>query len=217
VRELARAAGLPVHDKPDSTGICFIGERPFADFLGRYLQGIPGPIEALDGRCSDSTAACRSTPSGSAPDLRSAARAACTGAVVRRAQGRRAQRMIVVQRHEQHRLEASAVATGPLNWLCAARAGSFEASVKLRYRQPGQPASVSVRADGSAWIEFEAPQRAATPGQFAVFYQHGRCLGGGVIEQVRLQTGYKLSATAHNEAPITSMQNSSHLPPLCPI
>jgi hypothetical protein len=104
------------------------------------------------------------------------------------------------------------VATGPLNWLCAARTGGFEASVKLRYRQPGQPASVSVRPDGSAWIEFEAPQRAATPGQFAVFYQHDRCLGGGVVEQVRLQTGHELSATAHN-AP---MQNSSHLPPLVP-
>ncbi len=50
VREYARRAGLPVHAKPDSTGICFIGERPFADFLGRYLPAKPGPIESLDGR-----------------------------------------------------------------------------------------------------------------------------------------------------------------------
>ena len=74
-----------------------------------------------------------------------------------------------------------AVATGPLNWLCAARTGSFDAGVKLRYRQPEQAARVSVRSDGGAWIEFEAPQRAATPGQFAVLYQQGRCLGGALV------------------------------------
>jgi tRNA-specific 2-thiouridylase len=217
VRALARAAGLPVHDKPDSTGICFIGERPFADFLGRYLQGIPGPIEALDGRVLGRHRGLPFYTLGQRAGLAiggARGRAQEPWYVAHKDGARNA--LIVVQRHEQHRLEASAVATGPLNWLCAARAGSFEASVKLRYRQSGQPASVSVRADGSAWIEFEAPQRAATPGQFAVFYQHGRCLGGGVIEQVRLQTGYKLSATAHNEAPITPMQNSSHLPPLVP-
>ena len=66
--------------------------------------------------------------------------------------------------------------------------------VKLRYRQPEQPASVTLRGDGSAWIEFETPQRAATPGQFAVLYRQGRCLGGGVVEQVRLQTEHNLSA-----------------------
>jgi tRNA-specific 2-thiouridylase len=124
--------------------------------------------------------------------------------------------LTVVQRHEQHRLEASAVATGAINWLCAARVGSFAASVKLRYRQPDQAASVSVRPDGSAWIEFEAPQRAATPGQSAVFYQQGRCLGGAVVEQVRLHCGYELSATAHNDASMAPMQNSSHLSPLVP-
>jgi len=122
----------------------------------------------------------------------------------------------VVQRHEQHRLEADAVTTGPINWLCAVRVGSFAASVKLRYRQPEQAASVSVRTDGSAWIEFEAPQRAATPGQSAVFYQHGRCLGGAVVEQVRLHSGHKLSATAHNETAMAPMQNSSHLSPAAP-
>ena len=63
------------------------------------------------------------------------------------------------------------MATGALNWLCGPPSGSFDAEVKLRYRQPGQPARVSIREDGTAWIEFATPQRAATPGQFAVFYQ----------------------------------------------
>lgn len=217
VRELARTAGLPVHDKPDSTGICFIGERPFADFLGRYVQGIPGPIEALDGRVLGQHRGLPFYTLGQRAGLAiggARGRAQEPWYVARKDGARNA--LTVVQRHEQHRLEADAVATGPLNWLCDARVGSFEASVKLRYRQPGQAASVSVRADGSAWIEFEQPQRAATPGQAAVFYQQGRCLGGGVVEQVRLQAGHKLNATVHNDAPTAPMQNSSHLSPPAP-
>ncbi|HEX2789452.1 MAG TPA: tRNA 2-thiouridine(34) synthase MnmA [Steroidobacteraceae bacterium] len=214
VRERAHAAGLPVHDKRDSTGICFIGERPFADFLGRYLQGTPGPIEALDGRALGRHRGLPFYTLGQRAGLAIGGARGCAQEpwyVARKDSARNV--LVVVQRHEQHRLEASAVATGPLNWLCAARAGSFEAGVKLRYRQSEQPSTVSVRPDGSAWIEFEAPQRAATPGQFAVLYQHGRCLGGGVVEQVRLETEHKLSATAHNDA---ALQNSSHLPPLVP-
>jgi tRNA-specific 2-thiouridylase len=73
--------------------------------------------------------------------------------------------------------------------------------VKLRYRQPEQPATVSIRDDGSAWLEFATPQRAATPGQFAVLYQQGRCLGGAVVERVYLKIGHKFTTSAHNDAP----------------
>jgi tRNA-specific 2-thiouridylase len=220
VREQARAAGLPVHDKPDSTGICFIGERPFADFLGRYLQGTPGPIEALDGRVLGQHRGLPFYTLGQRTGLAIGGARGCAQEpwYVAHKDGER-NALTVVQRHEQHRLEADAVTTGPINWLCAARAGSFAASVKLRYRQPEQAASVSVRPDGSAWIEFETPQRAATPGQSAVFYEDGRCLGGAVVEQVRLHAAHKLSATAHNEPPTAAMapmQNSSHLSPAAP-
>jgi tRNA-specific 2-thiouridylase len=220
VRELARSAGLPVHDKPDSTGICFIGERPFADFLGRYLQGTPGPIEALDGRVLGQHRGLPFYTLGQRAGLAIGGARGCAQEpwyVAHKDGARNA--LTVVQRHEQHRLEADAVTTGPINWLCAARVGSFEASVKLRYRQPEQTASISVRPDGSAWIEFEAPQRAATPGQSAVFYDDGRCLGGAVVEQVRLHCVHKLSATAHNEPPLAAvapMQNSSHLSAAAP-
>ncbi len=201
VRELARGAGLPVHDKPDSTGICFIGERPFADFLARYVQRAPGPIEALDGR-----------PLGQHRGLPFYTLGQRTGLALGGARGRAQEpwyvahkdtarnALIVVQRHEQHRLDASAVITGPLNWLCRARTGSFDAGVKLRYRQPEQAARVSVRPDGSARIEFEAPQRAATPGQFAVLYHQGRCLGGGVVDRVCLTNGQRVEAQPHIEA-----------------
>ena len=184
VRELARVRGLPVHDKPDSTGICFIGERPFAQFLARYLHGTPGPIESADGRLLGQHRGLPFYTLGQRAGLAIGGARGCAQQpwyVARKDSERNA--LIVVQRHEQHRLEADAVATGALNWLCAPPSGSFDAEVKLRYRQPGQPARVTIRADGSAWIEFATAQRAATPGQFAVLYQHGRCLGGGAIER----------------------------------
>jgi len=214
VRELARGHGLSVHDKPDSTGICFIGERPFAQFLGRYLPAAPGPIESLDGRALGQHRGLPFYTLGQRAGLAIGGARGCAQEpwyVAHKDRERNA--LIVVQRHEQHRLEADAVATGPLNWLCERRPGSFDAAVKLRYRQPEQPATVSVRPDGSAWIEFETPQRAATPGQFAVLYQQGRCLGGAAVEQVRLKTEHKFSTTRHDEAPgANSSYLSAHAP-----
>jgi tRNA-specific 2-thiouridylase len=186
VREVARKAGLPVHDKPDSTGICFIGERPFVEFLSRYVQGTPGPIETIDGATIGQHRGLPFYTLGQRSGLTiggARGRAHEPWYVARKQIERNA--LIVVQRHEQHWLDASAVACGHINWLCAPRSGSFPADVKLRYRQPAQSAAVHVQDDGNTWIEFTAPQRAATPGQFAVIYERDRCLGGGVIEQAR--------------------------------
>jgi tRNA-specific 2-thiouridylase len=186
VRELARRAGLPVHDKPDSTGICFIGERPFAEFLSRFLQGSPGPIETLDGHVLGQHRGLPFYTLGQRSGLTvggARGRAQEPWYVARKDQARNA--LVVVQRHEQHWLDAEAVMCGLINWLCAPRSGAFSASVKLRYRQAAQPARIRMQDGGGALIEFEHPQRAATPGQFAVLYEQDRCLGGGVIEQAR--------------------------------
>jgi tRNA-uridine 2-sulfurtransferase len=187
VRERARRAGLAVHDKPDSTGICFIGERPFGEFLGRYLEPHPGPIETLDGRLLGQHRGLPFYTLGQRAGLAIGGARGCAQEpwyVARKEPARNA--LVVVQRHEQRRLDADAVLTAPLNWLAPTPTGAFDALVRLRHRQPLQPASVQLANDGAARIEFEAPQRAATPGQFAVLYSHGRCLAGGAIERVRL-------------------------------
>lgn len=188
VRARARRAGLAIHDKPDSTGVCFIGERPFAEFLSRYIEPNPGPIEDLDGR-----------ELGRHRGLAFYTLGQRAGLALGGARGRpeepwyvalkdpQRNAIIVVQRHEQHRLDSTAVLTAPINWLTERRRGGFPAQVRLRHRQPVQAAQVRIAADGSSQIEFEQPQRAATPGQFAVIYEAGRCLGGGVIERVLLR------------------------------
>ena len=187
VRARARRAGLAVHAKPDSSGICFIGERPFAQFLGRYIESNPGPIEDLDGHALGQHRGLPFYTLGQRAGLAiggARGRAEEPWYVAFKDPSRNA--LIVLQRHEQHRLDAAAVSTAPLNWLGDERSGSFAAQVRLRHRQPEQAARVHIESDGSARIEFEQRQRAATPGQFAVIYEAGRCLGGGAIERVLL-------------------------------
>jgi tRNA-specific 2-thiouridylase len=189
VRERARHAGLPVHDKPDSTGICFIGERPFAQFLSRYIQSEPGPIESLDGRVLGQHRGLPFYTLGQRAGLALGGTRGCAEEpwyVARKHSARNA--LLVVQRHEQQRLESSEIGTGALHWLSAPRRGAFPAQVRLRHRQPAQWAQIHVQDDGSARIAFEQPQRAATPGQFAVIYEAGRCLGGGVVERAGLDS-----------------------------
>ena len=197
VRERARRAGLAVHDKPDSAGICFIGERPFAQFLSRFIEAEPGAIETSDGRVLGQHRGLPFYTLGQRAGLAiggASGRAEEPWYVAHKDQARNT--LIVLQRHEQHRLDASAVDTGALHWLSAPRSGSFCAHIKLRHRQPEQAACVHVRADGSAEIEFEQAQRAATPGQFAVIYEQGRCLGGGAIERVRLASEARYNPAA---------------------
>jgi tRNA-specific 2-thiouridylase len=79
---------------------------------------------------------------------------------------------------------SSALTSGPIHWLSEPRSGPFSCRVKVRYRQADQTAVLEPRSDGSARIRFESPQRAVTPGQYAVIYEGERCLGGAVIESV---------------------------------
>jgi tRNA-uridine 2-sulfurtransferase len=185
VRALARAAGLPVFDKPDSTGICFIGERPFREFLARFLARTPGYIETPEGEQLGTHDGLPFYTLGQRAGL-------CIGGRADRleqpwyvaAKDTARNVLVVVQGHDHPMLHTMALATGAWHWLAPARAEAFRCHVRVRYRQSEQAARLEVSGDGSAQIVFEQAQRAVTPGQYAVAYDGERCLGGGVIESV---------------------------------
>ncbi len=185
VRERARRAGLPVFDKPDSTGICFIGERPFREFLARFLPPRPGPIESPEGEILGTHEGLAFYTLGQRGGLHIGGRrghAEQPWYVAVKDSARNA--LIVVQGHEHPLLFSSSLTTGPLHWLTRRSMEALPCSVKVRYRQTDQAAILEPQSDGTARITFAAPQRAVTPGQYAVAYERERCLGGGVIEAV---------------------------------
>jgi tRNA-uridine 2-sulfurtransferase len=185
VRERARRAGLPVFDKPDSTGICFIGERPFAEFLARFLPGTPGPIESADGAHLGTHRGLAFYTLGQRAGLAIGGRRGYSQAPWFVA-AKNAQRnaLVVVQGHDHALLSSSELATGVMHWLTDAPTTALRAQVKVRYRQADQAAQVELRSDGTARIIFDEPQRAVTPGQYAVLYDADRCIGGAVIDAV---------------------------------
>jgi tRNA-specific 2-thiouridylase len=183
VRARARRAGLPVFDKPDSTGICFIGERPFRDFLSRFVTEQPGPIESAQGERLGSHRGLAFYTLGQREGLLIGGRrghAEQPWYVAAKDAKRNA--LVVVQGHDHPLLSSTALDTGPLHWLGEPPASPLNCAVKVRYRQADQRAVLQLHADGTARIEFDQPQRAVTPGQYAVIYEGNRCLGGAVIE-----------------------------------
>ncbi|HEY0766922.1 MAG TPA: tRNA 2-thiouridine(34) synthase MnmA [Steroidobacteraceae bacterium] len=185
VRERARRAGLPVFDKPDSTGICFIGERPFREFLARFVARTPGPIESPAGERLGTHGGLAFYTLGQREGLGIGGRQGHPQQAwyVAAKDGAR-NTLIVVQGHDHPLLSSDALITGAWHWLAPPRREAFRCSVKVRYRQADQPAVLEPRADGTARVLFEQPQRAVTPGQYAVAYEGERCLGGAVIETI---------------------------------
>jgi tRNA-specific 2-thiouridylase len=182
VRERARAAGLPVFDKPDSTGICFIGERPFAQFLSRYLELEPGPIEDDQGRVVGEHRGLAFYTLGQRSGLGLGGRAGADAApwyVAAKDVQRNA--LIVVQDQDHPLLLSNGFTVAEPHWLQAPSGAVFACSVKTRYRQCDLPCEVRRLADGRLGVRLAAPARAVTPGQYAVFYADDVCLGGGVI------------------------------------
>jgi tRNA-specific 2-thiouridylase len=185
VRERARRAGLPVFDKPDSTGICFIGERPFREFLGKFLDKTPGPIESPEGERLGTHQGLAFYTLGQRGGLQiGGQRGRSEQPWYVAAKDSRRNALIVVQGHNHPLLTSKALMTSSMHWLSAPRTASFLCTAKVRYRQADQTALFETQPDGSARIIFDQPQRAVTPGQYAVIYDGERCLGGAVIETV---------------------------------
>ena len=178
VRARALHAGLRVHDKKDSTGICFIGERRFEDFLSRYVADQPGAIVDPAGTVLGEHRGLAFYTLGQRQGLR-------VGGLKGRPEkpwyvvGKdpAANRLVVSQCASD--LETLNLRASQLNWIGAPREGRFMA--KTRYRQPDQACVMMLDGD-CAEVVFDCPQRAVTPGQHVAFYDGDECLGGGRIE-----------------------------------
>jgi tRNA-specific 2-thiouridylase len=184
VRRLAHAAGIAVYDKPDSTGICFIGERPFAEFLNRHLQTRPGPIESDDGHVIGEHRGLALYTLGQRSGLGIGGKAGSAAApwyVAAKDTARNA--LVVVQQQDHPLLLSDAFDIEEPHWLAAdeAAAAAGECAVKTRYRQSDLPCAVHSSGAQGWRVTLREPARAVTPGQYAVFYRGARCLGGGVI------------------------------------
>jgi tRNA-specific 2-thiouridylase len=185
VRAFAHSLGLHVGDKKDSTGICFIGERRFSEFLARYVQGTEGPIvDVDDGR---TLARHRGLPwytigqrQGLGIGGRRGAAEAPWYVVGKDPAGNR---LLVAQGRDHPALFAPALETAAPTWIGPAPADGARVQVRIRHRQPLQGAVVRSTAGGSLRLTFDRPQRAVAPGQWACFYDGGTCLGGAVIDR----------------------------------
>ena len=195
VREIARAAGLVTAEKKDSTGICFVGERKFREFLKTYLGNQAGEIKTLDGKTVGrheglmyytlgqrkglgigginfkhpvSTLCCHPSTQRGIIDRWFVVRKDLKGNV------------LYVNNGECDEMFTNQVLAENFNWI-AGKAQGGKLFAKTRYRQPDQKCSVETLSDGLVRAIFEKPQRAVTPGQWLVLYDGDVCLGGGVI------------------------------------
>jgi tRNA-specific 2-thiouridylase len=202
VRRIAREEGIPTWAKKDSTGICFIGERPFRDFLARYLPRTPGPVETPDGRVVGQHDGLAYYTLGQRQGLRIGGTRGGSDApwfVAGKDLHRNA--LVVVQGHAHPLLHRSQVDAIQMHWIAGdAPALPARFGAKTRYRMPDAACELSA-TDGGIRAAFDAPQWAPTPGQYLVAYDGDVCLGGGVIAAARGESAQELPRVANADAP----------------
>ncbi|MEM1432874.1 MAG: tRNA 2-thiouridine(34) synthase MnmA [Pseudomonadota bacterium] len=180
VRERAADAGFENHCKRDSTGICFIGERRFRDFLATYLPPSEGDIVDSTGRMLGRHPGVQFFTIGQRQGL---GIGGVTGAVeapwLVAAKDREHNRLVVTQNPAD--LEAPALEATQLNWIGTAPVVGNPLTARIRHRQPLQACTVTTLSPQHMQVRFEAPQRAINPGQYVCLYDGTRCLGGGKI------------------------------------
>ena len=187
VRSIALKAGLANHDKKDSTGICFIGERPFREFLNRYLPAEPGEIWTLDGRMVGRHMGLMFYTIGQRHGLGIGGQQPVDGETPGEAWYVAAKdipnnRLLVVRGHDHDALLKTTLTAIDLNWISGfAPRIQWVYAAKTRYRQKDSPCTISRLDAESCDVEFAEPQWAVTPGQSVVVYESRVCLGGGVI------------------------------------
>ena len=185
VRRIARDRGLDVYDKKDSTGICFIGERPFREFLATYIPANPGPMRTPDGDTIGEHEGLMYYTLGQRQGLHIGGihgRPELPWYVVGKDLDENA---LIVAQGEHELLFSEGLTATDASWIGAAPAGladGLRCKAKVRYRQPDQDCVVRELDEGVIDVRFDDRQRAVAPGQFVVFYDGDLCLGGATID-----------------------------------
>lgn len=185
VRQMARDAGLVNAEKKDSTGICFIGERPFQEFLQRYLPKKPGEIKTPEGKVLGQHDGLMYYTLGQRQGLGIGGHRDSTGEPwFVAAKDMVNNELIVVQGHDHPLLLNDGLKAGQLHWISnQAPETNWVYAAKTRYRQADAPCEVDAVNAKEAEIHFGQKQWAVTPGQSVVVYESNVCLGGGIITQ----------------------------------
>ena len=187
VRRIARDSGLSVYDKKDSTGICFIGERPFREFLATYLPANPGPMRTPGGVDMGEHQGLMYYTLGQRKGLEIGGqkdRSEEPWYVVGKDLDDNA---LIVAQGEHEMLFSDWLIATDTSWIGSAPTGldkSLRCRAKVRYRQADQDCVVKSLDDGKVEVHFDERQKAVAPGQFVVFYEENRCLGGSVIDEI---------------------------------
>ncbi len=200
LRQLAQDAGIHVHNKKDSTGICFIGERKFNTFLSEYLPAQPGKIMTDAGNDIGTHNGLMFYTLGQRQGLGIGGQAQSDESpwyvLAKDVPGNT---LIVGQGHDHPMLFRDNLTSHDVHWVAGVPpSASFRCTAKIRYRQHDQAAQVHVQENGQIKALFDEPVRAITPGQSIVLYQNDVCLGGGVISDFAEPVNALQSSQAHH-------------------
>lgn len=184
VRAIAEHAGIPVFDKKDSTGICFVGERNFRKFLSEYVKPNPGIIRTSEGEAVGEHEGLMFYTTGQRKGMGIGGRGDGRSFFVAGKDTDRNE-LIVVQGGDHPLLFSNTIGVEELTWTHeppGAPGEPISLRAKFRYRQPDQDVQLVYASDGTGTLTARVPQRAITPGQSAVLYRGDVCIGGGIIQ-----------------------------------
>lgn len=183
VRKIAQEHKLPNSNKKDSTGICFIGERPFREFLNRYLPANPGEIHTLDGKTIGEHQGLMYYTIGQRQGLGvGGTREGSERPWFVAGKDMKKNVLYAVQGHNHPALLSSSLTATDLSWVSGTPPQeNWVYTAKIRYRQTDAPCAITRLGPNFCQIGFATPQWGVTPGQSAVVYESNICLGGGII------------------------------------